>query len=325
MRWTPLLFVVSFASLTFDLPEIKVLDHGPASLWLNRPADDPFSVKLSEKLTISMRVEGETPLEVELTEKVRSTSGWQLEALGKPVTTKLDSENRVRWQQTFVATPLQPGTHPLQLPALQFSASGGPEQKISWEPLRLEIKTRVAKLDVTEARDRTGIEELPPPPEPRPWWPWLLTAVPVLATLFLVLWRRRRAKPVPESPPQNAALRQLDELGQQQIHGADDLKSICAGLSDVLRSYAEKSFRLPATRLTTAEFLAALAKTWPQDGEHQQMLADILNACDLAKFAEILPAQPASHQLIAAARQFVEKTAATRHDRRSLPKSGSLP
>ena len=82
---------------------------------------------------------------------------------------KLDGDKRARWQQTFVATPLQPGAHPLQLPALQFSANGGPEQKVSWEPLKLEIKTRVSKLDVTEARDRTGIEELPPLPAPRPW------------------------------------------------------------------------------------------------------------------------------------------------------------
>jgi Domain of unknown function (DUF4381) len=311
MRVASILLAFSFAFFPGDFPEVKVQQQGQATLWLDRPADNPLSLKLSEKLTIFMRVDGELPLEVELTEKVRSSAGWQLEALGKATVIPLDNDKSVRWQQVFVATPLEPGAHPLQLPALQFTALGGQEQKVSWNPLMLEIKTRVAKVDITEVRDRTGIEDLPPAPAARPWWPWLLCAALLLAVFAALVWHRRRARPVQESPPGSAALRELAELDQLPTQSTDDLKLLCAGLSDVLRRYMEQRFRLPATRWTTSEFLTALVKAWPRDGVHQKMLADILHTCDLAKFAEVIPPQVESHQLIGAARQFVEKTATT--------------
>jgi Domain of unknown function (DUF4381) len=288
---------------------VRVQDQGKASLWLERSAADPLSVKLSEKLTIFMRVEGEQPLEIELTEKVRSTAGWHLEMLGKPTSTPLDNDKGVRWQQVFVATPLEPGPQPLQLPALQFTEKGGEEQKIAWQPLELRITTRVAKVDVSEARDRSGIEELPPVPAPQPWWLWLLLAVPLMAIAALLIWRRRRGRPVIEPPPGPAALRELEELGRIPASNADDVKRFYMGLSDVLRRYLEKRFQLPATRLTTAEFSAALAKAWPQNGVHQKVLDDILQRCDLAKFAEIIPAPDDSQAVITAVRGFVEATA----------------
>jgi hypothetical protein len=311
MRGAPILLVFSIVSFPLDFPEVKVQEKGQATVWLDRPVDNAFSVKLSEKLTIFMRVEGESPLEVELTEKVRSAAGWHLEARGKATMTALDGGKSARWQQVIVATPAEPGAHPLQLPALQFTANGGEEQKVTWDPLKLEIKTRVAKMDVTEARDRTGIEDLPPPPAARLWWPWLLCVVPLPAIVAVLAWRRRRGRPAHESPPRSAALRELEELGQLPAQSADDMKLLFTSLSDVLRRYVEKSFRLPATRWTTAEFLIALEKAWPQDGVHQKMVTEILQTCDLAKFAEIIPAQAESHQLLAAARQFIEKTACT--------------
>ena len=200
-----LLLSMSFAN---DATLTRVQVHGKASVWLDRPANDPLSVKLSEKLTIVMRVEGDSPLDVELTAKVRSNAGWHLEAVGKPTMMPCGDGKQSRWERRFLAIPLQPGPQPLPLPALQFTEKGGPEQQVSWEPLKLTVTTRVAKVDPSEIRDRIGIEELPPLPAAQPWWPWTFLALPVLVFTGLVIWRRR-GRVVVEPDPAKIALEEL--------------------------------------------------------------------------------------------------------------------
>jgi hypothetical protein len=286
-----------------------VQQQGPASLWLDRSADNPLSLKLSERLTILMRVQGEAPLEVELTDKVRSTDGWHLEAVGKPTTTTLKDGKVARWEQMFVATPLMPGQQPLQLPALQFSEKGGEEQAIAWEPLELKVTTRVAKVDTTEARDRVGIEELPPLAEATTWWPWLLLGLPIALAVAIFMRRRRRHVRLAESRPAGSiALQELDSLVHQPAASPEQLKQFYAGLSDVLRHYLERRFRLPATRWTTPEFSVALTQAWPQDGEQRKTLDEILQRCDVAKFAEETPGSEERQHLMAMARQFIMQT-----------------
>jgi hypothetical protein len=283
-----------------DATLTRVQEQSKASVWLDRPASDPLFVKLSEKLTIVMRVEGEPPLEVELTEKVRSNAGWHLEAVGKPTMTPRGDGKQSRWEQAFLAIPLQPGPQPLPLPALQFTEKGGPEQQVSWEPLKLTVTTRVAKVDTSEIRDRSGIEELPPLPVPRPWWPWTFLALPLLAFMGLVLWRRR-GRVVVEPDPAKIALDELKALGNVSPSNADDVKRFYAGLSEVLRRFLEKRYRLPATCWTTPE----LIKVCPLDTAQQKMLEDMMGQCDLAKFADLVPAPEGCHQAIAAAGDFV--------------------
>jgi hypothetical protein len=286
-----------------------VQQQGPASLWLDRSVANPLSLKLSERLTILMHVQGEAPLEVELTDKVRSTDGWHLEAVGKPTTTTLKDGNVARWGQMFVATPLMPGSQPIQLPALQYSEKGGKEKAITWDPLEVKVTTRVAKVETSEARDRVGIEELPPLSEATPWWPGLLLGLPIALAVAIFMRRRlRRVRPAESRPAGSMALQELDSLVQQPTADPDELKQFYANLSEVLRRYLERRFRLPATRWTTPEFSAALTQAWPQDGEQRKTLDEILQRCDVAKFAEGTPGSEECQDLVAMARQFIVQT-----------------
>jgi hypothetical protein len=289
---------------------VRVQDKGKATLWIPKPEGegDPLQVKLSQVLTIVMRVEGEAPLNVEFSEKVRSSEGWHLERVGQPTLTALASGKRARWEQHFKATPLQPGLQPLSLPAVQITERDERPQDVRWTPLTLTIKTRVAKVDISEARDLAPIEELPPPVvAARPWWPWLFAALPVLAVgaWFLL---GRRSRPLLESTPRDAALRQLDELAALPLATPADVDRLHTRLSDVLRCYLERRFDLPATRRTTPEFFAALTQESPLAAEQQALLSDILGRCDLAKFAGVIPLTEECQRLVSMGRAFVEKT-----------------
>jgi hypothetical protein len=308
MRVAWLLLLGPAALALGDAPALtQVQEHGPASLWLERDRTDLYSVKLSQTLTIVLRVEGAAPLEVLFTEKVRSTDGWHLEAVGKPKIEEVPAGKKVRWQQVFKATPLQPGQYPLKLPALQFTENDGPEQTVTWQPLPLRITTRVGKVDISEARDLTGIEELPPVEETMPpWWPWLFALVPLVAVAAFVLLRRK-ARPMAEPSPRDVALRQVEELAHLPASTSHDVERLHTRLSDVLRRYLEQQYDLAATRQTTAEFFAALAQTTLLAAPLQQSLSAILERCDLAKFAGMVPPAEECQRVVGMARAFVEQ------------------
>jgi hypothetical protein len=293
-----------------DPSPICVQQHGPGAVWIERPAANPWSVKLSETLNLLIRVEGDASLQVEFTEKTRSSEGWHLELRGPATQIPLDGD-RLRWQQSFVATPLKPGSFALQLPALQFTQSNGKEQPITWELLPFSITTRVTKVDASEARDRSNIEELPPLPPATgwPWWPLVLAALPAGAVIALAA-RRWLGRPVVEPAPGEVALKELAELDLLTVHTAPEVKGLYTRLSDALRRYLEKRLGLPATQRTTAEFFGDLAKTPALGKEQQQMLADILPRCDLAKFAGIMPNPEEHRQAVDMARALVERVEA---------------
>ena len=308
-----MLIIIAAASALYAGVEpelVRVQDKGKASLWLPRRDSDPFKVKLSQSLTIVMRVEADSPLEVQFSEKTHSTEGWQLERIGEPKITPIGGSNRVRWEQMFHATPLgEPGPQPLPLPALQFTEKNDTPEGVTWTPLPLTIVTRVAKVDISEARDLAPIEEVPPPLESGPhWWPWLLAGVPLLVTIVWLV-QRRRSRPTAELGPAEVALRQIAELAAMNAAGPADVERFHIQLSDVFRRYLEKRFDLPATRRTTAEFFAALASAGSLANGAQTLLSDIFQRCDVAKFAGVVPGASECQRLITMARAFVEETA----------------
>jgi hypothetical protein len=259
-----------------------------------------------------MRVEGEAPLGVEFSEKVRSTEGWHLERIGPPTTIALPEGKGARWEQTFKATPLQPGPQPLPLPAVQFTEKKGTPRDVAWTPLALTIKTRVAKVDISEAHDLAPIEELPPPASPPgAWWPWLLTGLPAIA-IAMWLGLRRRARPMAEPTPKDVAFLQLAELSALAMATPADVERLHTRLSQLLRRYQEKRFDLPALRQTTPEFFAALSKENPLAQPHRVSLSDLLERCDLAKFAGVTPPTSECQRVLTLARDFVEQTSLTK-------------
>jgi hypothetical protein len=302
--------IAAAAGWTGGPPELtRVQNQGNASLWVPKRDGDSLKVKLAEVLTVVMRVEGEAPLQVDLTQRPRSTESWHLEMVGSPQTTAVPGTKLVRWEQVFKATPLEPGSHALQMPGLQVAEKEGAPYEVKWAHLGLTIVTRVGKVDISEARDLAPIEELPAVEVPlRPWWPWLFAALPVLGGLaFLVL--RRRPRPAPEPSAREVILRHLAQLAALPVATAQDVERLHSRLSDVLRKYLEQRFELPATRRTTAEFVEALAKAAPLPEAQQELLNGILLRCDLAKFAGLTPAAEECRRTVMQVSDFVEQTA----------------
>jgi hypothetical protein len=280
---------------------------GPATALLtgDRVVKDVLEVRLSGAPRLILRVEGEAPLAVELPAKIVSSGAWRLRPAGPAVTTALP-KGLARWEQTFDLEPLAPGKQDLQPAPLRFKENDRPWQEIAWKPFAIRVTTQIRKADIGAAHDITPIEELPA----RPSVPaWLLgpAAALIVGSLLLLFWRLRRRLPqVLPLPPRQAALRELDRLAALPLATGPEVARYHTLLADVIRRYLERHYRLAASRKTTVEFLDAVRRAPELTAGQQELLADLLGRCDLAKFAPVTPPLEECQAAAALARRLIE-------------------
>ena len=145
--------------------------------------------------------------------------------------------------------------------------------------------------------------------------PWLV-GLTILGAAAYWLYRRYRRRtrpnrPVPVVPPRPAheiAYESLDALEASGLLELGEVKTYHIRVSDIMRVYAEGRFGIEAMEMTTGEVLDELRRSGARSG----IIADfrqLLDRCDLVKFAKFRPDVPTSRDLVPLGRQLVDMTA----------------
>jgi hypothetical protein len=138
----------------------------------------------------------------------------------------------------------------------------------------------------------------------------------LLAMAALALYRRFRGRGGSEEPrrrgplPRAAhelALEALAALESSPLLERGQVKEYHIAVSEILRTYVERRFRVDALEMTTVEVLAGLEEAGV-DGEFRDGLRRFLDQCDLVKFAKVRPGEAASREVLALGRYLVEQT-----------------
>lgn len=265
---------------------------------------EPTTVRLSDAVRVTLTVEGDAPLVVDVPADVldeASAAVWLVRPAGD-ATLSAPANGRQTWRQVYRATPFVPGKD-LGLEFAPFRATAnGVTRDVRWKRFDIRVETSVTDLNGGDIRPVTGIEETIVPPDPaEPPVALILGGIVVVVFAVAAIGVRLRKRPAPTLPPAAWADRELAALADPSVPAA----AFAARLGDVLRGFAERRAGVPAAARTTAELLAALepAGVWPADA-----LADLraaLDRCDRAKFAGDLPTAEERESLTAAARRFV--------------------
>ena len=195
------------------------------------------------------------------------------------------------------ATRLAAFPAPPPLPA----ADGAPE--VDWGPLRV-----------------------PPPWQVVAKWVGLgLGALLLLAALVLLGWPRakRLARALRErtlSPEERARL-ELGRLLAERLPQQGRVKRFYYALTDVVRRYFERAYATRATRQTTQEFLAGLARRAAVSQPAQDALAAFLAAADRVKYADRRATPDEADAAADAARALIDADAASRAARHDAGKT----
>lgn len=133
------------------------------------------------------------------------------------------------------------------------------------------------------------------------WEDYLPFLIPFFTALVLafILWRAWKyyknketvVAPVIqkiERAPRELALQQLQDLKKKKYPEAENTKQYYTELSDIVRTYIENQYRIPALESTTDEIFKRLNKKLSSSNKMRN-LRDALSIADLAKFAQVTP------------------------------------
>ncbi|MBI4249571.1 MAG: hypothetical protein HY611_08715 [Elusimicrobia bacterium] len=217
--------------------------------------------------------------------------------------------------QEFDLTVLPLGLDDVTLPALKWelAAPDGSTATLTSPPVKFKVSAAAAPAM--------------PGPEPqlraiRPPWSagagpnWLVwTGLVLLAALAVWAWRRLRKKSSSRCsalsldlrPADEIALEKLSELLASGLWEKGQLKPFFNQLADILREYLERRFGIPALRLTTADLLRHLRQA-EIDPAACAAIKQIVQECDLVKFAKVLPGDADKDDACESLRELVDKT-----------------
>lgn len=135
----------------------------------------------------------------------------------------------------------------------------------------------------------------------RNWWPWIITALVILALAGYLFYRYRDrlfAKPAPEEAPHvtiepfrsplDELRNELNRIEDSYSDPVSEAKSFYTELGDAFRRYFEQTHNFPALESTTGEVIRELQKL-RFDDEVIRLAGLILQEADLVKFAKYQP------------------------------------
>ncbi len=151
---------------------------------------------------------------------------------------------------------------------------------------------------------------------PFPWWYLLAGLLLFTGVIILIVWWRRRQK-----NRQSINTPSAGEQALQALEAARDLmrpeqsRAFGVTLAEILRTYIEQRFHLFQPNLTTREFLQALTGTPekydPLIMQHNRLLQDWLNHCDMVKFARYTLSMEEMAQMLDQVHHFITTTGDT--------------
>ena len=217
--------------------------------------------------------------------------------------------------QNFVLTAFQPGTYTIP----PFVCKDENDKEYSTQQLSLEV--RDVNVEFEEGHIPEDIKNIYDPPFPAYVW------VIICAALFLMLaasvfayiyWKKHREDPEPyvmdnaianSSQPELTALEMIEQLRDSKIwQNKGQEKLFFTKLTDILRQYLMRRFKINAMEMTSSELVDALRKV---DVSYivRDKLKQVCFTGDMTKFAKHEPGDSECIECISLSEEIIKLTA----------------
>ena len=120
---------------------------------------------------------------------------------------------------------------------------------------------------------------------------------------------RRFVRPVPPPEPADViAMRELNNLREEELWQKGDVKEYYSRLSDIIRRYLDNRYGISSPELTTDETVRMLQKAAVTTGPQMSQVKELLSLSDMVKFAKYLPESAQHDKCYDDSIIFVEQT-----------------
>ena len=140
---------------------------------------------------------------------------------------------------------------------------------------------------------------------------YLIIAIALLLIIFIIilLIQRNKKEKAIIIPSWTIALNNLHSLRNNIKSGTVSLDLGFISLTDIVRGYLEKRFKLPASKQTTEEFLEGInQESGPLPQVQRPFLKEFMQASELVKFAKLPPDENTLNQALGKAETLVNET-----------------
>ena len=209
----------------------------------------------------------------------------------------------------FVLTSYAVGAHEIPAFPVGYATASGDTGSVSANPVRITVRS------VIRPGEEKALKDVKPPvdlPVGLPWWAWLLIVLTLAGALAWFLhrrWKRKpRAKAGPQAPPRPIdELEEFDKIAALGLLARGDYKQHYSLVSDAMRRYVERRYRIEAMERTTYEIVFEMRQA-PLERPTIARFEEFLSDCDLVKFAKHVPPIEEMARLIDRAKDIVRFT-----------------
>ncbi len=252
---------------------------------------EPEKIFMGEHVTLSFDLE--VPAEATLQMPVLNEMIHEkVEILnyGTTDTLRSETEGYIRLKRKLRITSWEEGFHAIA-PIEFLLFLNGDTLLLESEPMLLEVETFSIE-EHTDLKDIKGILTAPVTLAELKYYILGIILLIILTWLAIRYWKKRKKKPEPESvwekpevPPHIAAISSLEKLKAQKLWQQGKVKAYHIQLTDIIRRYLEKRFKVGALEMTTAEIMQAMENK-PEMHQNGENLREMLILADLVKFAK---------------------------------------
>ncbi len=264
---------------------------------------DSLQILIGDQINLTLEFEKPSALEADMPHLPDTLAG-KIEVLERSAvdTTFLDDKS-LKLVQTFRITCFDSGEY--RIAPFRFDLKMADRMDSIFTN---ELVLKVLTLQVDTTRGPADIKmPYDAPLTLKEVTPYMMGIILAAALLFLILYSLKRKKknlPLfkipekPKEPPHVIALRELDRIKEEKIWQKEKIKAYYSEVTDVLRTYIENRFGIPAMEQTTGEILASFkARNGLIPEKSSEHLQQILPMADLVKFAKYHPL-PDDHNLV---------------------------
>ena len=272
---------------------------------------EPNTVTIGTPFRYTVEVAVAPGVEVVLSQPSERIGGFDIVDFGDAPPAERDGKTVVsRW---YRLVGYSAGDHLVRSAPVHYRRPGEDLTEAPADEILVSVESVLARAgDAIDIRDIKG-----PEAPPFNWRPYYLAGAVLAALLLLgfVLYRAlnrpRRAMGAPAPrPAHEIAHDALLRLRYRKLIEQGAFKEYYSILSAIVRTYLEQRFELRAPEMTSEEFLTRSARDGRLRSAHRALLGEFLTEADLVKFARHLPTIADSERAYAAAKRFVDETAA---------------